>query len=92
MAERVRYRPDVLAHLLLNGVRPTEHTRPELVRDFVRDLYKYEIRCLRERYLRRDFPKREYAGRVDDLRRRYPVLALQAREFIEPEARGWGRA
>ena len=88
MAECVRYRADVLAHLLHHGVRPTEHTRPELVRDFVRDLYKYEIRCLRERYLRRDFPRREYAGRVDDLRRRYPVLALQPREFIEPDISG----
>ena len=85
MAEGVRYRADVLERLLRHGVRPTEHTRPELVRDFVRDLYKYEIRCLRERYVRRDFPKIEYAGRVDALRRRYPVLALQPREFIEPE-------
>ena len=84
MAERVRYRADVLEHLLRHGVRPTEHTRPELVRDFVRDLYKYEIRCLRERYLRKEFPKVEYAGRVDELRRRYPVLARQPREFIEP--------
>ncbi len=84
MAERVRYRADVLAHLLCHGVRPVEHTRPELVRDFVRDLYKYEIRGLRERYLSKDFPKIEYAARVDDLRRRYPVLALQARQFIEP--------
>ena len=83
MAERVRYRADVLAQLIAHGVRPAEHTKPELVRDFVRDLYKYEIRCLRARYLRRDFPKGEYAGRVDDLRRRYPVLALQPREFIE---------
>ena len=83
MVERVRYRPDVLAHLLMHGVRPTPHTRPQLVRDFVRDLYKYEIRRLRERYLRREFAKTEYAGRVDDLRRRYPVLALQAREFVE---------
>jgi hypothetical protein len=83
MAERVRYRADVLEQLLVHGVRPTEHTRPELVRDFVRDLYKYEIRRLREGYVRQDFPKREYAGRVDDLRRRYPVLALLPREFIE---------
>ena len=44
---------------------------------------EYRIRCLRERYLRRDFPKIEYAGRVDALRRRYPVLALHAREFVE---------
>ena len=78
------YRPDVLQHLLRHGVRPAAHTRPELVRDFVRDLYKYEIRCLRERYLRRDFPKIEYARRVDALRRRYTVLALRAREFVEP--------
>jgi hypothetical protein len=83
-AARFRYRPEVLEQLLVHGVRPTDITRPELVRDFVRDLYKYEIRCLRARYLRREFPKREYAGRVDDLRRRYPVLALQSREFIEP--------
>jgi hypothetical protein len=70
--------------MLVHGVRPTEHTPPQLVRDYVRDLYKYEIRRLRERYLRRDFPKVEYAGRVDDLRRRYPVLALLPNEFIEP--------
>jgi hypothetical protein len=84
MAEPVRYRDDVLAHLLVHGVRPAAHTPPALVRDFVRDLYKYEIRCLRERYMRKEFPKLEYAGRVDALRRRYPVLALPAREFVEP--------
>ena len=83
MVERVRYRADVLDHLVRHGICPTEMTRPELVRDFVRDLYKYEIRCLRERYVRRDFPKVEYAGRVRALRNRYPVLVLQAREFVE---------
>jgi hypothetical protein len=76
------YRADVLQHLLRHGVRPTPHTSPQLVRDFVRDLYKYEIRVLRERYLRREFPKLEYAERVDALRRRYPVLALKASEFL----------
>ena len=47
-----RYRPDVLAHLERHGVRPTPQTPPQLVRDYVRDLYKYEIRALRERYVR----------------------------------------
>ena len=79
---RFRYRADVLARLWAHGVQPTAHTRPDLVRDYVRDLYKYEIRRLRERYLNRDFPKTEYAGRVDALRQRYPVLALHAREFV----------
>ena len=82
-AERFRYRPDVCAHLLRHGVRPTDRTPPRLVRNFVRDLYKYEIRALRHRYLRREFPKIEYASRVEELRLRYPILALQPREFVE---------
>jgi hypothetical protein len=81
--EPYRYRKDVLTHLLRHGIRPSGHTPPGLVRDFVRDLYKYEIRSLRERYLRGDFPKVEYAQRVEALRRNYPVLALHAREFLE---------
>ncbi len=83
--ERYRYKPDVLEHLLRHGIRPTGHTAPSLVRDYVRDLYKYEIRRLRDRYVRGDFPKHEYAGRVDALRQQYPVLALHAREFVDPE-------
>jgi hypothetical protein len=86
-AGRFHYRADVLEQLLRHGVRPTGRTPPGLVRDFVRDLYKYEIRCLRERYLRRDFPKSDYARRVEELRRRYPVLALQAREFVVDDQR-----
>jgi hypothetical protein len=76
------YRPEVLAALLVHGVRPTPHTNPERVRDYVRDLYKYEIRRLRERYLRKEFEKAEYSARVDALRRRYPVLALLPRQFV----------
>jgi hypothetical protein len=76
------YRPDVLAALLVHGVRPTPRTNPELVRDFVRDLYRYDIRRLRERYLRKEFPKIEYSERVDALRRRYPVLSLRARDWV----------
>jgi hypothetical protein len=77
-----QYRPDVIDHLWRHGVHPTSQTRPELVRDFVRDLYKYEIRRLRERMLRREFPREQYSDRVDALRRGYPVLALLPRQFL----------
>jgi len=77
-----RYRADVVEHLWRHGIHPTSHTPPELVRDFVRDLYKYEIRRLRARMLSREFPKDQYAGRVDALRRCYPVLALLPRQFL----------
>jgi hypothetical protein len=78
-----KYRVEVLRELARHGVCPTTRTRPELVRDFVRDLYKYEIRQLRERMLRDEFPRGEYSARVERLRLQYPVLALLPRQFVE---------
>jgi hypothetical protein len=76
------YRADVLQDLARHGIRPTPETDPARVRDYVRDLYKYEIRRLRDRMIRKEFPRSEYAARVDALRRQYPVLALQSHQFI----------
>jgi hypothetical protein len=78
-----RYRREILEALWRHGVQPKPSTDPELVRNFVRDLYKYEIRRLRERYVGGEFPKREYSDRVDALRRSYPVLAWPARLWLE---------
>ena len=78
-----RYKTEVLAALRRHGVAPTAKTPPQLVRDFVRDLYKWEIRALRARYLRKEFSKAEYWTRVDSLRRQYPVLALLPDQFVE---------
>jgi hypothetical protein len=80
---RYVYRRDVLAALLAHGVIPTDHTPPELARDFVRDLYKYELRQLRDRYVRGEFAKQEYSSRVIELRDKYPALALVARQWLE---------
>ena len=77
------YRPGVLAELWKYGVRPTEHTPPELVRGFMNELYKYELRTLRDRYIRGEFPKREYHTLVIEIRDRYPVLALLSRQWVE---------
>lgn len=76
------YRPDVLRELAKHGVCPTSRTDPQVVRDYVRDLYKYEIRRLKERMLSGEFPRVEYTDRVDALRRSYPVLALLPRQFV----------
>jgi hypothetical protein len=81
-----RYRPDVLEQLAAHGVCPLPHTRPELVREYVLELYKFEIRRLRDQMRRQEFAKAEYGGRVDALRRRYPVLALLPAEFLERSA------
>ena len=78
-----RYRRDVLAVVWRHGILPTERTPPDLARAYVRDLYKYEIRRLRERYLKREFSKQEYSALVEALRNQYGVLALVPRQWLE---------
>jgi len=78
-----RYRGDVLDALERHGVKPTPATNPELVREFVNDLYCYELRALRARLLRGEFPKQTYADRVIALRNKYSVLALKPFQFVE---------
>ena len=77
------YSAEILRELERHGVHPTPHTRPARVREFVRDLYKFEIRRLKDQMVRKAFPRAEYAARVDALRRRYPVLALMPDQFVE---------
>jgi hypothetical protein len=78
-----RYRSDVLRALETHGIRPRPTTPPELVREFVNDLYRYEIRRLRDRLRRGEFPKDTYFDRVVSLRNKYSVLALRPAEFVE---------
>ena len=78
-----RYRPRVLDELARHGVRPTSESDPHMVRVYVRELYKYEIRVLRARYLRHEFSKADYGQLVDALRRQYPVLSLLPQQFVE---------
>ena len=85
MGERggFRYREEILEALWRHGVHPTEHTRPELAHEFVSDLYRHELRRLRQRLLRHEFPKREYAERVITLRARYRLISKRPAEWLE---------
>jgi hypothetical protein len=70
------YTPEVLEELGRHGVAPHEGTDPQLVRDWLSAVYKVEIRALKRRLLRREFPQSEYAGRVRALRRNYVLLSI----------------
>lgn len=70
------YTREVLEELAVHGLRPGPETSPGLVRDALRDLYKYEIKTLKRHLLAGDFPRQEYASRVIALRRRYPLLSV----------------
>ena len=78
------YKERVLDHLATHGVKPTRATSPDLVRGFVNDLYRYELRRLRDRLLRREIVKSDYHDHVLSVRRRYPVLELKTWQWMEP--------
>ena len=78
-----RYKSDILKQLETHGVQPNPGTPPDLVHDFVNDLYRYELRRLRDRLLRHDIPKPAYSDRVVEVRMRYRVLALKPWQWIE---------
>ena len=77
------YRHDVLLQLASHGIQPRPTTSPELVHEFLNDLYRYELRTLRDRLLRREFPKSSYYDRVVELRRKYPLLSLKTWQWLE---------
>jgi len=70
------YHERVLDGLAGHGLIPTAETSPQQLRDALRDLYKYEIRRLRDRLIAGEFPKSEYAGHVVALRQRYWLLSV----------------
>jgi hypothetical protein len=74
-----RYHPEILAELLKHGVRPGPTTPPKLAAGFVSDLYRYEIRRLRDRLRRGELPKERYVEEVVALRRKYPLVSVPVR-------------
>ena len=72
----MRYKPEVLDSLAGHGLRPGPETTPAQLRRYVHDVYLFEIRKLRDRCRAGEFPRRELAGRVVELRKRYVLLSL----------------
>ena len=76
------YRDEVIEQLAIHGIRPTASTPPDIIRDYLSDLYRFEIRRLKARLLHGDFPKGEYRSRVVALRMKYPLLSIPTRLWI----------
>ncbi len=72
------YPPEFRDALAGFGLMPTGATEPGFVRDALNDLYRYELRRLRVRYLRQEFGKPDYHTHVIALRKKYWPLTLQA--------------
>jgi len=80
-----RYRDTVRDELLRHGVIPSDDTPPELIHQFVNDLYVFEIRALRRRLKDGAVAMSDYVTQVEKLRNRYPVLSLPVRFWIEAD-------
>jgi hypothetical protein len=78
-----RYRAEVIEQLWHHGVHPRADTRPELVHEFVSDLYRFELRRLRDRLVSKEIPKAGYYDRVVALRRKYPLISLKPWQWLE---------
>jgi hypothetical protein len=79
--ETWRYPDELLEALGRFGLAPRSDSEPRFVRDQLSDLYRFEIRRLRERLLAGEFPKADYVGHVIALRKKYWPLSLTPRQW-----------
>jgi isopentenyl phosphate kinase len=77
-----RLKPEVLEALAQHGLHPRADTPLALLREQINDLYRVEIRKLRDRCRDGEFPVNELAGRVVELRRRYLLLSIPTAQWV----------
>ena len=75
------YRPQIFKELQRHGVRPTSATPPELVHEFVSDLYRFELRRLRKRQVRGEIEKQDYTAHVVALRKKYILVSVPVQRW-----------
>lgn len=78
-----RYRPEVLEELARHGLCPAPHTTPALLREQINDLYRIEIRKLRDRCRAGEFSTRELPHHVVELRKRYVLLSIPIAQWTD---------
>ena len=78
-----RYRPEILDELARHGLNPKTTTSPQVLRDAINDLYRIEIRKLRDRCRAGEFSTRELPSHVIDLRKRYVLLSIPTDRWTE---------
>ena len=75
--------PEILAQLAhARGCSETDDSAHS-ARAVVNDIYRYELRLLRDRYLVGEFSKKAYYDKVVETRNRYPVMGVLTRNWVE---------
>jgi hypothetical protein len=76
-----RLKPEILEALAEHGLAPRDDTPPSLLREQINDLYRVEIRALRDRCRAGEFPVAELSPRVVELRKRYMLLSIPTAQW-----------
>ncbi len=79
----MRFRTEILEELARHGLRPDRDTEPAVLREQINDLYRFEIRKLRDRCRAGEFSTRELPRHVVELRKRYVLLSIPMERWIE---------
>ena len=82
----MRFRAEVLDELARHGLQPGPETSPALLREQINDLYRYEIRQLRDRCRAGEFLTRDLPKHVVALRKRYVLLSIPMDSWVEQGA------
>lgn len=72
-----RWDPQMLDALAGLGLAPRDDTPPELLREHLNDLYRFELRRLRDNLRGGRVAKADYIGHVLDLRKKYWMLSVR---------------
>jgi hypothetical protein len=86
------YEPAILDGLAGHGLKPLPRTSPQFLRDAVRELYRYEIKALRNALLAGRIPKADYANHVIALRKRYWLLSVPLQLWMRQDSGPGGPA
>jgi hypothetical protein len=81
---RMTLRPEILDELARHGLRPGPDTSTARLREQINDLYRIEIRALRDRCRAGEFPINDLPKHVVELRRRYILLSIPIENWIAP--------
>jgi hypothetical protein len=75
-------KPEVLEALAGHGLRPGDDTPVALLREQINDLYRFEIRRLRDRCRAGAFTTKELPAQVVELRKRYLLLSIPVERWL----------
>ena len=79
----MRYKPEILDELWRHGLNPRATSDPARLREQINDLYRIEIRKLRDRCRAGEFSTKDLPAHVAALRKRYLLLSIPLANWTE---------